>query len=1263
MIYDVDFKNGIIGELNSDLFKGVKSYLASVPIECPETEHLLMVLRRKIFCIARVLNPEEYRCFISSLLEPALIHQVTRGKAKNREEIIYEIARLFSEMGQYWESMVLFDELIREYQKNYDNQYLYYLSLNGKAIVLQNLGLFEKAKEVLDPILNKLENTTNTEHNKILYFTYKHYATLLRRIHSDKVKPIKVFISYARVNVDKAEILERKLKEYGFDVWIDRKINPAEDWVLTIHEALSNSDYILLIVTDASSKSDEVKAEVNRFPDKVIPLIYDRSVSLTNFGRYIANQNGIDFGCFATGIEVLLNKLNKKEKLEILQYFKKAQDKYDTYHIHFSIANIHYLSQDPIRAKEEIDICKKMLGEYQYEYYLVFMREILIEMMDKRCPDKLDNVRNCLKKFENSLAYYGNFKSKINTFLINLINECIRGGINIKKLETNLPTMITSQEALNCIKTDVYCILNYFCPVLLPKIKRIFTSIASQFERISYILSPSPFAREETEGIAVHFDIRDFTKKEDENAQESLTILKNTLNKYFFHNFEEVICIADVFIFIKKMEIGEYGDFLLMLTERLDLFFQEIEQMNKNISIGVGISHGKLWELQDIQNKAKKYFLGESLIRASKMCDLARPKGIVIEIERSKNTLLNPDIRTALKEKNFKDWHNQEKDYHILVSHDVAGIYPYKYVYRHGNEKRIFINYGSKCRQGCAYCLSYNTTHFPEYSWEEIRKEVSQISQAINDYLISLGHLNECLDERNFRNTVELVNNLLDFTSCVIQISTKVNAENIKKILESINDIDKRKRVIIMPSVCTIEHAGTIENRKEMDWDAIAELSKSYNIVPLVKPFLPGITNKDSKLLGFLKKFNTVVVGFPYISRAIMKKISNICVKDPSLYGAIEDYNYTEKVMRPSSLYSSLTHPSNEKEIFLWTDYKQELLAFFQKIKDENKDINLFISSPCAVASLIEATSYTDIGNRENKELSELCMCNYDKFMCKNTSCLYNKENKKDIIARTIQLIKHWSLDHLDKSHDIYHFLRVKKLAEQIFSAYVGKTSIAADRREYMKNILSLSCLLHDIGDRKVIKIDAKAEQDHRKDEAKRIMTTLGIDSKVQEWVCYAIVNSSFEDELGRKMNGISLLVTENISSSEEEQKQLIMKILADADKIDAIGTIGIARCFGFLKNKGLFNIEEEPRTCKQIKLKPGYASAITHFFEKLIHLKSLFYLEESRQIAEDRQEYLKNFLQLFLDEYKIIYPGDSKEKRKIDELKSKIQCTDWWDK
>ncbi len=197
-------------------------------------------------------------------------------------------------------------------------------------------------------------------------------------------------------------------------------------------------------------------------------------------------------------------------------------------------------------------------------------------------------------------------------------------------------------------------------------------------------------------------------------------------------------------------------------------------------------------------------------------------------------------------------------------------------------------------------------------------------------------------------------------------------------------------------------------------------------------------------------------------------------------------------------------------------------------------------------------------------------------------------------------------LSDAEAGHDWLHIKRVMTNASMI-----AETEPECDR-----NIIMLAALLHDIADAKF----------HEGDEsvgprlAENIMTDFDVPEYIKKEVILIIQNISFKG---------------GFSQSDYSSQEL--NIVQDADRLDAIGAIGIARAFtyGGYKNRRLYDREISP--VEQYVDKEAYkistAPTINHFYEKLLKLKDLMHTSKGKQLAEERHDFMLMFLDHFYKE------------------------------
>lgn len=212
--------------------------------------------------------------------------------------------------------------------------------------------------------------------------------------------------------------------------------------------------------------------------------------------------------------------------------------------------------------------------------------------------------------------------------------------------------------------------------------------------------------------------------------------------------------------------------------------------------------------------------------------------------------------------------------------------------------------------------------------------------------------------------------------------------------------------------------------------------------------------------------------------------------------------------------------------------------------------------------------------------------------------------NTDDLIRKTADFVKA-TLADAEGGHDWFHILRVWNNAKLI-----------AKNEDVNLLIVELGALLHDIADAKF----------HNGDEtigpkkARLFLKSHQVDEKTIAHVEKIIENISFK---GGNFN-------QQFHSKE-------LEVIQDADRLDAIGAIGIARAFNYggFKNRTLFHPEIKPNLHQtKEEYKKNNAPTINHFYEKLLLLKDKMNTQTGKKIAAKRHQFMEIYLQQFYDEW-----------------------------
>ncbi len=211
---------------------------------------------------------------------------------------------------------------------------------------------------------------------------------------------------------------------------------------------------------------------------------------------------------------------------------------------------------------------------------------------------------------------------------------------------------------------------------------------------------------------------------------------------------------------------------------------------------------------------------------------------------------------------------------------------------------------------------------------------------------------------------------------------------------------------------------------------------------------------------------------------------------------------------------------------------------------------------------------------------------------------------EKKIISKTIDFVKE-TLSGAEGGHDWFHTKRVFNNAKLI------------SKEENVDNfVVTLGALLHDIADSKF----------HNGDEtigpgiARTFLEDLQVNKDVIDHVVLIIENISFKG-----------------GNSKQKFRSLELDVIQDADRLDAIGAVGIARCFNYggFKNRAIYNPDIVPNlSMTKEEYKNSTAPTINHFYEKLLLLKDRMNTKTGKKLAQQRHAFMEQFLDQFYREW-----------------------------
>jgi len=212
--------------------------------------------------------------------------------------------------------------------------------------------------------------------------------------------------------------------------------------------------------------------------------------------------------------------------------------------------------------------------------------------------------------------------------------------------------------------------------------------------------------------------------------------------------------------------------------------------------------------------------------------------------------------------------------------------------------------------------------------------------------------------------------------------------------------------------------------------------------------------------------------------------------------------------------------------------------------------------------------------------------------------------NKTKIIQQTIIFVKQ-TLNKAEGSHDWFHIYRVWKNTRLILKTEKANSLVC-----------ELAALLHDIADHKF----NEGNETIGPKKTEQYLLSLNIDNEIVTPVVNIVKNISFLG--GHQKN--------NYFSPE-------LAVVQDADRLDAIGAIGIARTFAYggFKKREIYNPDIKPNLqMSKEEYKNSTAPTINHFYEKLLLLKDKMNTETGKTLAEKRHNFMLQYLSQFYDEW-----------------------------
>ncbi len=211
--------------------------------------------------------------------------------------------------------------------------------------------------------------------------------------------------------------------------------------------------------------------------------------------------------------------------------------------------------------------------------------------------------------------------------------------------------------------------------------------------------------------------------------------------------------------------------------------------------------------------------------------------------------------------------------------------------------------------------------------------------------------------------------------------------------------------------------------------------------------------------------------------------------------------------------------------------------------------------------------------------------------------------NKADMIKLAEKLVKQ-ELEFDPSGHDWWHIDRVRKLALEI-----ARSERANDF------VCELAALLHDVADEKL-------------NESKQA----GLD-KVKNWMIHHVEDKNIIDQV------LAIISTMSYDGGQNPPMETLEgQIVQDADRLDALGAIGIARTFLYSGFKGQIMHHPE-KEFTQMEYRSNEKTAIYHFYEKLLKLKDLMNTSYAKELAAKRHDFIEEYLRQFYNEWNLSDP------------------------
>lgn len=230
---------------------------------------------------------------------------------------------------------------------------------------------------------------------------------------------------------------------------------------------------------------------------------------------------------------------------------------------------------------------------------------------------------------------------------------------------------------------------------------------------------------------------------------------------------------------------------------------------------------------------------------------------------------------------------------------------------------------------------------------------------------------------------------------------------------------------------------------------------------------------------------------------------------------------------------------------------------------------------------------------------------------------------------KLVEIVKK-NFENHDSSHDFLHVERVINISLKIAKSEKEKFNL--NEKDF--EIIQIAALLHDLNDEKL-----KKYQNDSSITFENLLKKFNFEDNLIKSVIFIINNISFRVE-------ISLNNNKNKNNNKEDkidQKLInLLHIVQDSDRLDAIGSIGIARTFVYCgsSNGKIFSKDIKEH---ELNLNLNYDKksniTIKHFYEKLFKIKNLIKTETGKKMAKKRHKQMKKFIKQFFNEWKDSFP------------------------